>query len=111
MTRQYTAWLERTPSITAPPRPPTGSSRWIRRTGTVLRAAVVRMTSGVWSRESSTKTISASTPVQAASVRRTSSAMFGASLYVGTMTVSSMVVFSPGTMLLRAAVGVEPERI
>ena len=53
-----------------------------------VSAATRSMTAGVSSVESSTKTISASIPVTAASTLRTSSATFGPSLNVGTMIVS-----------------------
>jgi len=72
------------PSITAPPSPPTGSSRWMTRTGSVAVTAARRTSSGVSSVLSSTKIISASIPCTASPTRRTSSATLGDSLYVGT---------------------------
>ncbi len=89
MTRHASDSAAAKPSSTAPPSPPTAFSRCSTRTGSGADAATSRITSGVASVLSSTKTISASMPPgtssSAAATRRTSSATLGASLYVGTM--------------------------
>ena len=85
MTMQMSDSARRKPSRTAPPRPAVGASRWTSRTGICVAAATRSTAAGVSSVESSTKRISRSSPSVAAWIRRTSSAMFGASLKVGTM--------------------------
>ena len=91
-THTHGAAAARRPSTTAPPRPPVRwpPRRWMSETRQApsLRRARSRMTSGVSSSLSSTKTISVGMPVTAAERRRSSSSILAASLRVGTSTAS-----------------------
>lgn len=78
------------PSTTAPPSPPTGSARCSTVTGNGQSRAASRMTSGVSSVESSTKTTSQGSRVGTDSVIwRSSCRMFADSLKVGTTMVTA----------------------
>lgn len=80
----------RSPSTTAPPRPPTGSSRWRTATGNGQSWATSATASGVPSVESSTNSTSQGSLAGTDSVSwRSNSRTFAASLKVGMMTVTA----------------------
>ena len=80
------------PSATAPLSPPTGSVRWMSRTGSAAPSATRRTSWGVSSFESSTNSTSVVDGSTDAVMRRTSSATFGDSLNVGTMIVAVSLI-------------------
>ena len=99
MTTIQSELAARMPSTTAPPSPPTGVSRCSTVTGYGQSRAASRITSGVSSVESSTKTTSQGSREGTDSVIRCSSSrMFADSLKVGTTMVTA-----PGSGTAEAA--------
>lgn len=90
MTTIHSEQAVRSPSTTAPPRPPTGSSRWMTATGNGQSCAASSIASGVPSVESSTNSTSHGSLDGTDSVScRSNSRTFAASLNVGMMTVTA----------------------